>query len=139
MAQKSGISVGAGLRDVLLNDQYVAAILGAKGKVYPVVTDEAVLPYIVYRRLSLVSSPTKARGEGLWDDEVQIEMLCCAPTYAAGVELAERVRKALDGFAGEVIPNLVVRSCRLADSEESWQDDAWVQRLVFAVKATMIA
>ncbi|MEG1345884.1 MAG: hypothetical protein RSC78_04060 [Acidaminococcaceae bacterium] len=51
----------------------------------------------------------------------------------ATVELAETVRDALDGAQGE-IPGLVMRSCYLVDSEEAWQDDAYVQQLVFNVK-----
>ena len=42
-------------------------------------------------------------------------------------------RGALDGVQGET-DGLVMRSCHLVDSEEGWQDDAYVQQLVFNVK-----
>ena len=43
------------------------------------------------------------------------------------------IAHALDGAQGEK-DGLVMRSCYLADSEEAWQDDAYVQQLVFNVK-----
>lgn len=47
--------------------------------------------------------------------------------------MAEAVRAALDYAQGES-DGLVMRSCILNDSEEAWQDDAYVQQLVFSVK-----
>ena len=47
--------------------------------------------------------------------------------------VAQAVRGALDGARGET-DGLVMRSCHLVDSEEGWQDDAYVQQLVFNVK-----
>ena len=99
-------------------------------KVFPVVEDSAELPYIVYRRTQLEQEPAKGRRGA---DTVGIEILCYTQHYTEGVELAEAVRDALDGAQGEK-DGLVMRSCYLADSEEAWQDDAYVQQLVFNVK-----
>ena len=124
---KSSLSAGEIIRAILIADSEVAA--RAK-KVFPVVEDSAELPYIVYRRTQLEQEPTKA-GRGA--DTVGIEILCYTQHYTEGVELAEAVRGALDGVQGES-DGLVMRSCYLADSEEAWQDDAYVQQLVFNVK-----
>lgn len=94
------------------------------------VEDSAELPYIVYRRAQLEQEPVKGRRGA---DTVGIEVLCYTQHYTEGVELAEAVRGALDGAQGE-IDGLVMRSCYLADSEEAWQDDAYVQQLMFNVK-----
>lgn len=94
------------------------------------VEDSAELPYIVYRRAQLEQTPVKS-GRGA--DTVGIEILCYTEHYTEGVELAEAVRGALDGKQGEV-NGLVMRSCYLSDSEEAWQDDAYVQQLMFNVK-----
>ena len=124
---KSSLSAGEIIRDILVNNAEVAA--RAK-KVFPVVEDSAELPYIVHRRTQLEQEPAKGRRGA---DTVGIEILCYTQHYTEGVELAEAVRDALDGAQGEK-DGLVMRSCYLADSEEAWQDDAYVQQLVFNVK-----
>lgn len=128
MAQsKSSLSAGEIIRAVLTQDEAVSALTT---KVFPVVADEAKLPYIVYRRSNLEQTPLKStRGA----DTVGIEVLCFTEQYAPGVALAEAVRSALDGKQAE-IEGLVMRSCYLTDSEEAWQDDAFVQQLNFTIK-----
>lgn len=124
---KSSLSAGEIIRAVLVEDPEVAA---RTTKVYPVVADEAKLPYVVYRRIQLEQDATKGRRGA---DTIGIEVLCYTEQYTPGVELAEAVRDALDGKQAEV-DGLVMRSCHLSDSEEGWQDDAYVQQLVFTVK-----
>lgn len=124
---KTSLSAGEIIRAILANDAEVTA---RATKIYPVVEDRADLPYIVYRRTQLKQDPTKG-GRGA--DTVGIEILCYTKQYTEGVELAEAVRDALDGAQGET-DGLVMRSCYLEDSEEAWQDDAYVQQLVFNVK-----
>lgn len=124
---KSSLSAGKIIRAMLIEDSEVMA---RANKVFPVVEDSAELPYIVYRRVQLEQDPTK-RGRGA--DTVGIEILCYTKGYTEGVELAEAVRGVLDGAQGES-DGLVMRGCYLEDSEETWQDDAYVQQLVFNVK-----
>lgn len=124
---KSSLSAGEIIRAVLMSDSEVMA--RAK-KVFPVVEDTAELPYIVYRRTQLEQEPVKGRRGA---DTVGIEILCYTKGYTEGVELAEAVRDALDGKQGEA-DGLAMRSCYLTDSEEAWQDDAYVQQLMFNVK-----
>ena len=124
---KSSLSAGEIIRAMLIEDSEVMA---RTNKVFPVVEDSAELPYIVYRRTQLEQDTTKGRRGA---DTVGIEILCYTKGYTEGVELAEAVRGALDGAQGES-DGLVMRSCYLADSEEAWQDDAYVQQLVFNVK-----
>lgn len=124
---KTSLSAGEIIRTILAND---AEVTTRANKIYPVVEDRADLPYIVYRRTQLKQDPIK-NGRGA--DTVGIEILCYTKQYTEGVELAEAVREALDGVQGES-DGLVMRSCYLEDSEEAWQDDAYVQQLVFNVK-----
>lgn len=124
---KSILSAGEIIRAILIEDSEVSARVN---KIFPVVEDSAELPYIVYRRTQLEQTPTKG-GRGA--DTAGIEILCYTEHYTEGVELAEAVRNALDGVQGES-DSLVMRSCYLTDSEEAWQDDAYVQQLVFNVK-----
>lgn len=125
---KTSLSAGAVIRAVLLEDAEVAA---RTNKVFPVATDCAELPYILYRRTSLSSNPQKSGQPGA--DEIQIEVICFTERYGEGVELAEAVRAALDQITAEH-DGMRLRSCYLLDSEEAYQDDAFVQQLVFSVK-----
>ena len=124
---KSSLSAGEIIRAVLTSDPEVTA--RAK-KLYPVVEDTAELPYVVYRRTQLEQGQVKGRRG---NDNVTIEVLCYTKGYTEGVELAEAVRDALDNKTAES-DGLVMRSCYLTDSEEAWQDDAYLQVLVFNVK-----
>lgn len=124
---KSSLSAGEIIRAVLTSDPEVTS--RAK-KVYPVVEDTAELPYVVYRRTQLEQGQVKGRRG---NDNITIEVLCYTKGYTEGVELAEAVRDALDNKTAES-DGLVMRSCYLTDSEEAWQDDAYLQVLVFNVK-----
>ena len=66
-------------------------------------------------------------------DTVTMEVVCYTAQYAEGVELAEAARAALDYRQGE-LDGIRMRSCILVDSEEGYEDDAYVQQLVFQVK-----
>lgn len=125
---KTSLSAGAVIRDMLMKSE---AVMQRTNKIFPIATDKALLPYILYRRAALEHNPTKAGLPGA--DTVTIEVVCYTAKYADGVELAEAVREALDYQQGES-DGLTVRSCMLADSEEGYEDDAFVQHLDFIVK-----
>lgn len=128
MVTKTSLSAGAVIREILLAD---ADVKRRTGKIFPVMTSKAELPYILYRRAALQHNPTKAGQPGA--DTVTMEVFCYTASYADGVELAEAVRKALDYAQGEK-DGLIMRSCTLVDSEEDFADDAFVQCLSFNVK-----
>ena len=69
-ASKSSLSAGEIIRSILMADDEVAARIK---KIFPVVSDSAELPYIVYRRAQLEQTPVKT-GRGA--DTVGIEVLC---------------------------------------------------------------
>lgn len=125
-ANKTSLSAGEIIRAVLTSDE---TVMGIVTKVFPVATDEARLPYVMYRRANMEQVPSKGFGA----DTVGIEVTCYAEQYTQSVELAEAVRAALDGKQAE-IDGLRMRSCVLTDSEEAWEDDAYVQQLVFTIK-----
>ena len=125
---KTSLSVGAIIRAVLLENADVAS---RTNKIFPVVTDSAELPYILYRRAGLESNPQKSGQPGT--DYVELEILCFAKRYSESVELAEAVRAALD-YVSATHDDMRMRSCYLIGGEESYQADAYVQQLVFSVK-----
>ncbi len=126
--KNTSLSAGAVIRAVLLEDPRVSAITG---RVFPVVTDSAELPYIVYRRESMETNPQKSGQPGA--DTVRMEVTCYASRYGESVELAEAVRGALDFISAEH-DGQRLRACYLTDSEEAWQDDAYIQQMIFTIK-----
>lgn len=126
-ASKTSLSAGEVIRAALLDDKDVMARVN---KIFPVVADSAELPYISYRRAGFEQNPQKAGAPGA--DSIQLEVLCFTARYTEGVELAEAVRAALD-HTTITQGDLRLRSCTLTDSEEAYQDDAYVQQLVFTV------
>lgn len=125
---QTSLSAGSIIRGALLADEAVSAITR---NVFPVVVDNARLPYIAYRR---VSFEQKAQKTGLkWADTVEVEIVCYAASYEESIRLAEAVRAALDGVQ-YAIGDLNMRCCTLTGAEEGWQADAYIQRLVFTLK-----
>lgn len=130
----TSLSAGKLIRRILTEDEAVRA--AKVTKVFPVVTDNAILPYIAYRRKSVEAGAVKGAVVGN-ADTTAVEILCFTGDYESGVSLAEAVRDALDGRQAEA-DGLRMRSCVMTDSEEAWQDDAYVQRLVFTIKVSAI-
>lgn len=124
---RTSLSAGLIIRAILLEDPEVVARIN---KIFPIGTDSAELPYLVYRRVDFSAGAVKS---GSNPDEVQIEVLCCAAGYGECVELAEVVREALDNVSGES-DGMRMRSCRLTGGEELLMGEAYVQQLIFTVK-----
>lgn len=125
-ANRTSLSAGEIIHAILSEDEDVTSITK---KIFPVVIDSATLPYILYRRTSMQNLTMK----GSTADSSDIEILCFADSYEKSIELAESVRHSLDHQQAES-DGLVMRSCDLTDAEESWQDDAYVQKLIFTIK-----
>lgn len=123
---KSVLSAGTAVYEVLSD-----WLKGKVTKVFPVVTDEAVLPYVCYHREALETVAAKHAPSA---DTATIVVDCYAATYNGSVELAEAVREALDGVSIKTAAGLNVRSSYLTDAAESWTDDAFVQSLTFKLR-----
>lgn len=124
----TSLSAGNIVRKLLLDSEAVTAVTR---KVFPIATDKAELPYILYRRSALQHDPTKAGAPGA--DTVEVEVMAYAATYAQSIGLAEAVRSALD-YAQGTDGSLRLRSCTLVDSQEGWENDAFVQQLIFQIR-----
>ena len=124
----SSLSAGKAIYSLLASDETLMATVT---KIFPVVVDTAMLPYIVYRRVGLAHVPQKA---GMGADTTRVEVNVFTEDYTQGVELAERVRTDLETYGGKEVAGAILRGCFLEASEETWGDDAYVQRLVFNVR-----
>ena len=66
-------------------------------------------------------------------DRIEMELICCTADYGEGIELAEAVRNALDHITA-THDGQRMRSCTLIGAEEDYQDDAFIQKLIFDIK-----
>lgn len=126
------LSAGIAVWRRLADDRLLTATVT---RVFPVVADEATLPYVAYRRTGLDQRPVKALRDGTRHpcDTARIEVAVCSAGYEEGVRIAERIRERLDGCEWSAA-GLNVRSCTLVDAEETWNEDCFVQTLVFEVR-----
>lgn len=124
----SSLSAGIIVRQLLTQSPEVQRITH---RIFPIVIDEAVLPYVVYRRAALETQPTKSLQSA---DTATIEVACYAATYGESVDLAEAVRHALDHQQATSPEGLHLRACILDDAEELWDSEAFGQLLTFRAK-----
>ena len=73
---KTSLSVGALIREILLADTEVSARCS---RIFPVATDQAILPYILYRRTSMEPYPQKSGQPNA--DSTAVEVLCFTEKY----------------------------------------------------------
>lgn len=123
----SVLSAGGFIRRALLGNEVVK---GLAKKVFPVITESAELPYIVYRRIGLEQVATKNTTGAF---SALVEVVCYGSTYSESVQLAEAAREALDGKQLEY-GDARLRGCWLSDSSESWESDAYIQSLIFTIR-----
>ncbi len=131
-ARRTSLSAGFALYEILTSSAEVRAILGAdvKVKVFPVVIDEATLPYVVYRRKRMTTTAVKSPDP---NDRALFEFICCTESMEETVALAEAVRGALEDFSGPA-SGLHIRGTELVDAEDGWEGDAYMMRLDIALR-----
>ena len=125
---KTILSAGEVLYELLTTN---AAVNGIVTKVFPVVTDNAELPYIAYRRQGFRQAESKSARLGA--DAATYAVRCYAKTYSESITLAEAVRACLDGIQAKT-DDVFMRSCYMSDASESWENDAYVQEMIFDIK-----
>lgn len=99
---------------------------------YPIVAEKgATYPFALYRRTSFQPYYTKDRND--FQDTILIELTVCATTYKDSITLAQKVKDKLElargGWGKTTIVNI-----ELMDASETWNEDAYIQRLIFEIK-----
>jgi hypothetical protein len=124
---KTSIHAGQVINDLLLNDLTVRSFTK---RIFPIVVNEAELPYITYRRTGSTVTHTAVGHDS---ETVEMCVSCLASEYGQSIQLAEAVRNALSG-ARYNADDLNMRCCSYEGGEEDWQDDAFIQQLYFKLK-----
>jgi hypothetical protein len=95
-------------------------------KVYPLVADnDAKFPFIIYKRLNLVSLNNK---DTYHEDQVTMEFTIVSDTYAKSIELANIVRALIEQRDQEY-GDFAISDARLNMATEDYSGNAFVQKL----------
>jgi hypothetical protein len=100
-------------------------------RVYPLVADnDAKYPFIVYRRVNLVSSSSK---DGIFEDSVTVEIVVVCDKYSDSINIATTIRNILERQS-IVFDNLEINDGMLVMANEEFNNDTYIQRLQFNFK-----
>lgn len=116
--------------------KYIHSVLtdassGITCKCNPLVADnDTKYPFIVYRRMNLVSSTCK---DGVFQDDVVMEIIVVSNKYSESVDIATKIRKRLE--RQRVIYNdLEINDGNIIMATEEFSNNAYVQRMQFEFK-----
>lgn len=113
MALKSPEAV---LRSAVVADQTLAALVGTR--IYPVIAPAtATLPFVTWRRAGIQRSQTLGAPMGV--PRLSVEYSIYAATYETSREVADGMRRVLDGYGGTV-DNVVVRQVSLEQENDDF-------------------
>ena len=91
------MKIGLAIYNILANDSDVAAIVSTR--IYPNVAKQSTtFPFLVYQTTGIDPNDTKDGVSTV--DGNSFEVLCFADTYTEAVDLAQKVRVALDRKSG---------------------------------------
>lgn len=123
--------VGIDIRQILLEDPGLAELTG--GDVYPLVAPENTEGSIIlYRRIKYQREYGKM---GLMEDVARVELLVITDSYEDGVALASLVDRTLSGTHTNTLEDYQYSlTFTLYDSEETFEDNKFIQSLIFEVK-----
>lgn len=121
----NSFNIGKAICSILLENGDVTNIVG--NKIYPVIADETTtFPFIVYQR----SGFTPQSDKDYSDENVTIEMVIASETYAESIDLAIKVRKALEHKESD---KFGIRDIIVQDATEDYIDDTFIQQMSFVV------
>lgn len=110
----------------------VYEVLKDKIQIYPVIADKsASYPFAVYRRTSISTQNTKDIYN--FTEWPVLQIVIASKDYDESVALADLVKDSLVHKRG-VSNNVHIEDCLLIDSSENWNNDAFIQELVFRFK-----
>ena len=120
--------IGNTIRDILISDYDVFEQVG--NHIYPLVAAENTKgDFIVYSRQKYGRESVK---QGIYEDECEVAVIAISEDYDRACELAANIDAALSGR------HTVDSECKvditLADSTESFEDNKYIETLVFSIK-----
>lgn len=120
--------IGNVVREILLNDSDIAAMVGHN--IYPLVASEDVNgDFIVYQRDKYSKKATKM---GIYEDLCELYVTGISDNYDNGILMASLIDNALVG--DHTLDDGSKIHIDLADSTETFEDNKYIETLLFSIK-----
>lgn len=98
-------------------------------RIYPLIADETTeFPFIVYQRSGFNPQNTKDNS----DEHVIIDLVIAAESYAESIDIAIRVREALEHKRG-TFSNIYIEDIIIEDASEDYIDNTFLQSITIRV------
>ena len=124
----NSIQIGKVIYNKLSENEVIQNVVA--DRIYPVIAEQTTnYPFIIYYRNSIVN--TIFNKDGSVEDDVSFSITVVSTKYNESADLANEIRKI---FEKKQIPNNLMRitNSRLIAIDESYEDNAYVQRLTFS-------
>lgn len=120
--------IGNDIRDILLADDAVSNQVG--NHIYPIVAAENTIgDFIVYSRQEYTKASVK---QGVYQDDCKVAVVAVSDNYDNAIALADKIDLALTGK--HTINQSVDVEITLADSSETFDDNKYIETLLFQIK-----
>lgn len=99
-------------------------------KIYPLIADEGTtFPFIIYKRTRLAPESTKDNT----NENVSVEINIASSNYSESIDLAIKVRKALEHKKG-TYSDIAIEDIVIDDATEDYIEDTFIQTLTFKIE-----
>lgn len=99
-------------------------------KIYPLIADEGTTyPFIIYKRTGLTPESTKDNT----NENVSVEINIASSNYSESIDLAIKVRKALEHKKG-TYSDIAIEDIVIDDATEDYIEDTFIQTLTFKIE-----
>lgn len=120
--------IGNDIRAILLNDEEIVEQVGSD--IFPLIAPESTEgDFVIYFRNKYNKSAVKA---GVYQDECEVAVVGISDNYDSAIALASKIDNALSGH--HTLENGVSLQMILSDSTEVFEDDKYIETLVFTIK-----
>ena len=120
--------IGNDIRSILLDDEEIVNQVGTD--IYPLIAPENTEgDFIIYMRTKYNKTAVKMV---VYQDGCEVAVVGISDNYDSAISLASKIDNALSGL--HILSNGVKIQITLADSTETFDDDKYIETLVFSIK-----
>ena len=124
----NSIKIGKVLFQTLKSNEELKKMVG--GKIFPLIAEQTTTyPFVIYYRTNITS--TIRNKDGFNQDEVSFTVVAVDTDYSKTLDIANEIRKSLEKKRIITTENMIISDSHLVGIDESYEDNAYVQRLNF--------